>query len=413
MLSSSRRFQIEFGLFLLFIISIPSFEAPKNILYGLFFVAWIANRFIDKDWGGSWRLFDSLIALWMLCNIVVNLVSLYHGTHFSGAWDLLRYSSILWMVSRTRYTPQHYKILAVFFGISTAIALVWAYYCYVIIHKLPAFDLKSVGEHNHSAIYIVLSMTIGISFLVAFWSKINGLWRILGMLFFAATIYGLLLGASRAACGAAFLLMVIFVIAWFRKYRALSVALIVLMIAGIIVSCFHIPRVIQREVHWGSFYAHSTSPREGIRHTAEIAWKQKPIFGWGSHNYKLISPALVKQWAKADHYPANTYFAFAPHAHNLYLNTLAEMGIVGFIPLMLILIAWLYYCVRFYPRQDSSDLHWALWSICFGAWFINVSIGLLNTTLHHEHALESMTMLGMALSYFCRKRYFDQAHNLN
>ena len=62
-----------------------------------------------------------------------------------------------------------------------------------------------------------------------------------------------------------------------------------------------------------------------------------------------------------------------------------------------ILVAWL---AAQRPRPARTDgFAWALWGASLSAWFVTISIGLVNTTLHTEHALISVILLGAWLSY--------------
>jgi len=86
-----------------------------------------------------------------------------------------------------------------------------------------------------------------------------------------------------------------------------------------------------------------------------------------------------------------------PHAHNLYLNTLAERGIVGSVPLAAVLIAWGLLLFRRRPRPADSEDDWLLWGAAAAAWTVSVVAGLANTTLHHEHGMLAALLLGLWL----------------
>ena len=87
------------------------------------------------------------------------------------------------------------------------------------------------------------------------------------------------------------------------------------------------------------------------------------------------------------------------HAHNLYFNTLAEGGLAGLLPLLAFLILWAIWLWKHYPRADADALAWALWGASLNAFLITVIIGWVNTTLHHEHALLALLLMGLAVSY--------------
>ena len=53
--------------------------------------------------------------------------------------------------------------------------------------------------------------------------------------------------------------------------------------------------------------------------------------------------------------------------------------------------------MRRYPGRSGDDRAWALWGGALSGWFVSVFAGVGNTTLHHEHALLAVTLLGLWL----------------
>jgi len=96
-------------------------------------------------------------------------------------------------------------------------------------------------------------------------------------------------------------------------------------------------------------------------------------------------------------FPAEDLY-FASHAHNLYANTLAERGVLGFLPMLALLAAIGVALVRRRPAGNSAALSQALWGGALGAWLILVVGGLFNTTLHHENAMLGMILMGIWLA---------------
>jgi O-antigen ligase len=93
-----------------------------------------------------------------------------------------------------------------------------------------------------------------------------------------------------------------------------------------------------------------------------------------------------------------------PHAHNLFVNALAERGTLGFAALVAVLAAWLVALVRRRPRPADADIAWLAWSGAAGAWIISIGVGMVNTTLHHEHGLLAALLLGLWLSTLRARR---------
>ncbi len=405
------RYQIEFVIFCLFLACIPHFLAPENILYGIFTLVWLINRATDKNgnknWGGPWRWFDSVIVIWILTDLIINGVNSLQGHGFSGGFDLLRYTSVLWMVSRTKYSPKQIITLMIIAVLTTVAGIPFAYHAYLKAgHDITHFYFKALGERNHTAIFMDLVLGLGLSFLLAFWQKLAWALRIISIVLLGLICFGLLIDASRAGFGAAFVIVfVLGVIYWWRSRAITGVLLGLLVIAGVATFVMH-PFVLQRQEVWQQNLEKTGSDaRECIWHSAWLTFEQSPIVGFGSHNYRFAAtPENIQKWSdeKYQNQPnkIRPCYGFAPHAHNVYFTTLAETGLIGFAGLILFLVSWLVFLIKSRPGFKSTELYWALWGAALCAWFTDVGIGFVNTTLHHEHALMSMMILGLVLSCF-------------
>ena len=87
----------------------------------------------------------------------------------------------------------------------------------------------------------------------------------------------------------------------------------------------------------------------------------------------------------------------APHAHNLYLNTLTERGTVGLLIVLLLLGTWAVRLWRCRPVAGAAPDATAIGCAALSGWFVTVLIGFANTTLHHEHAMLAVLSLGLWL----------------
>jgi hypothetical protein len=50
------------------------------------------------------------------------------------------------------------------------------------------------------------------------------------------------------------------------------------------------------------------------------------------------------------------------------------------------------------PVASADDEAWLLWGAAATAWLVTVGVGLVNTTLHHEHGILAVLLLGLWLS---------------
>jgi len=215
------------------------------------------------------------------------------------------------------------------------------------------------------------------------------------MLFSAAV----LISSSRIAVAALMTLTFFTGLAWARRSRMASYALSLCIVAFAGIAYFGHSSVVQKTEYYAE-KEYVLNGREGLWNSAIVAWKQFPYFGVGMHNYNQVSVERVKAWLEQSGKPFDpSLYLETAHAHSLYFNTLAERGIVGFSLLLLILGAWLFGLARYRPKPDEEPLAWALWGASFSGWFATAAIGLFNTTLHHEHAILSVMLLGMWLAY--------------
>jgi hypothetical protein len=88
-----------------------------------------------------------------------------------------------------------------------------------------------------------------------------------------------------------------------------------------------------------------------------------------------------------------------PHAHSLFVNTLAERGACGLVALILFLGSLGANLIATIPSKGAASEDFLFWGSAFSSWFIGAAAGLANTTLHHEHALLSVLLFGSWLSW--------------
>ncbi|MHB1619767.1 MAG: O-antigen ligase family protein [Sulfuricella sp.] len=397
------RYPIEFFALVALVIFVPSLEAPKNIFWLVFVVTWLINRIRDKNFGGAWDFWDSLIGLWIFSGYLISAFAGLHSSEWGGANDILRYGSIFWAIKRSGYSRNELLWLAIAIVFSTTIALGYGLWDLFVAHTRHALQLNSVGHVNHSAIYLAISYGALLSLVLAFWGKSNAGMRIFGSLLTVLFAVSIFISASRGAVGVTLLTTIILGIAWLRRSKYPLIILLVastLLTGGAYMTKVEVVQKQEADVKAGIILSY----RDVIWNTALVAWRKYPLFGVGMHNYNQISMDKVKTWLKESGKPyLESQYGGTSHAHSLYMNTLAERGLVGMAVLFSVLLSWLYWLVRFAPQGNDEDLAWVLWGGSFSAWFVTVGIGLVNTTLHHEHAILSVMLLGMWLAYLKMK----------
>lgn len=377
----SWRRRAELGALVALCFFLPLYEAPKGIAWLVYVVVWIANRFHERDFGGRWDGWDTLIAAWLASGFVVAPFAALHGNEWRAPLDIVRYGAVLWMVKRTRFDEQEVRMVLGTLLASTLVGLAMGY-ARIWNGSAAALSLNSVGHVNHSAIYLAIVLGLCVA------------WLFSGERIAVAAATALLLlvsvvvTESRGAVGAALALLLVLGAAWWPRSR------VPVLVAGAAVAvCVGFALLGGTEVlekHEALVKSHNPiNFRQEVWQFALSAWQRHPWFGVGMDNFgQAVDPA---------------HRAVYPHGHSLYLNALAERGILGALPLFAVLAAWTVSLWRRRPGAAAPALEWVLWGGALSALFISASVGLVNTTLHHEHGLLAALLLGLWLGHTHRR----------
>ena len=377
---------------------LPMFEAPKNLLWIIYAVLWIANRSRTRDFGGPWTAWDTLISAWIVSGYAAAAFAGLHNNEWLSAFDILRYGSILLFLKRSRYEPVALQRLLTCIAIGTAAALARGAYEHWVTKQHDLLGLNSVGHVNHSAIYIAISFAAALAWVRAAWGAATAKGRIIWTLLVAAFGLALLAMPSRAAVAGAFIAALAFLIVYSVRHgkHLKSVLVVAMIVVGVVLAAR--PEVVEKNqarLKENLFLSY----RDGIWRTGVEAWRKYPLFGVGMGNFGRIDRTHLDEWSRArGEVLDQSRIHLTSHGHSLYLNTLAERGSVGLAALLAVLLAWAWTLARCAPQSGDPPLKWAYWGGALGAWLIAVLVGLVNTTLHHEHALISMLLLGGWLS---------------
>lgn len=395
------RFPVEFALLLALLFFLPLREAPKNLFWLAYVVTWLVNRIRSGEWGGRWDGWDSLIVAWLASGYLAAAFAGIRTPEANEWWavnDLVRYTSLLFCIRRARYSEQQcVAILTMLLG-SCVIGTLEGIWHWRVTGKRKWIELVSVGHVNHSAIYIAICMGVGAGLLIAkdiVRSRSNQALIGTFVFFLLASLFA---GESRAAVLAAVLLLLVIVVLGTRRRKAgvvVWIAMAVLIVASALLGG---TRSIDRQVQ--NMAANNVlSERDLIWNRAIVAARAAPWFGVGMDNFSRITDERLRRWVhEQGRTVVDREFARAPHAHSLYFNTLTERGVVGLAILLAVMSAWAVALVRRFPRSDSSGEMGVIWFASFSGWFISAAIGLVNTTMHHEHAMLAIVVLGLLLS---------------
>lgn len=389
-----RNRRLELWLLLALVFFLPLYEAPKNFFWLAYVAAWLFNRRREGDWGGRWDRWDTLIAAWIASGYVVALFAATRSSEWNGATDVLRYGAILWCVRRGGYTAGELTRLGGVVLLGCAVALAWGFWRYYVTHERAYVELHSVGHVNHSAPYLAICAGLALSWLFACWQRWRNAQRAVMVVALAFIFAGLVVGSSRGAVGAMGVAVVLLAAAWWRRSRRPAAAVAVALAVGVIAGVYGDIGVVEKQ-RAGMKAGDHLSHRETIWNRAVVAWQAHPWFGVGIDNFGAIDDDMLRKYVESRGKPfVREEYLGTNHAHNLYLNTLAERGIVGFAAFALVLVAWARRIWRCRPDPAAADLEWTFWGANLCAWTVLTGAGIFNTTLHHEIAMLAMLLLG-------------------
>jgi O-antigen ligase len=386
--------QLELLALLAFAFVLPLWEAPKNLFWLLYVALWLANRQRAHDYGGPWEAWDSLIVVWIASGYVAATFAGLHNSEWSSAFDILRYGSVLWLLKRARYGEDVLYRLFTFALLGTLAALAWGYYGLVVTRQREHLGLNSVGHVNHSAIYVAIAFGFALAWLRAVWRTKKATQLATGIAVCLVLALSMVVMQSGAIVGVGFIIGFAILGAYAlrsrkRPWPILGVALVI----GIGVFAAN-PEVIRKNA-LRLQENHLLAYRDVIWRTGLEAWRQFPMFGVGMGNYGKVNHERLAEWSRARGEPFEKAVVMpTTHGHSLYLNTLVERGVVGLGVLLVVVGAWGWALARNVPQLSDSAMRWAYWGGALTAWLVAVLVGVVNTTLHHEHALFSMVLLG-------------------
>ena len=377
----------------LMLIVLPSFEVPKNLFAVLFVTSWAFISYRSKNWGGKWKIIDTIFLLWILADIIVGINAVVvHGQPASGSKDIIKFVLVGWAVSRSGFGISQIVNLSVTAIIFATIPLA---YSYLNCNGGTCVELNSVGHVNHTAIYLLIIYTISLSLLVFNFKNIGNFLRTVLITTSAILLYTVIDTHSRSASGFAAiitLMAMLYSIYHYRNWCSLIISVLLLSLATTIV-VYEPPSVINKFINGSSLVGDSV--RQKIRNFAYYVYKIDPILGTGIGNFPNFGHEDIKDLVIQDKgvYNKSQFMPFA-HPHNTYFVYLTGGGALLF---SIFSWFWLNIVQIIYRVNKSSNEKWLVFSSSSVVMII-LGIGWVNTTLAHEHALIAMFVLGMLIS---------------
>lgn len=377
----------------LMLIVLPSFEVPKNLFAALFVVSWVFISYRSKNWGGKWRIIDTIFLLWILADIIVGINAIVaHSQPASGSKDIIKFVLVGWAISRSGFGVSQIVNLSVTVIIFAVIPLA---YSYLNCNGGTCVELNSVGHVNHTAIYLLIIYTISVSLLVFNFKNIGNFLRTILIFTSIVLAYVVIDTHSRAASGFVAiitLMAMLYSIYHYRNWCSLIVSVLLVSLVSVIL-VYDPPAVVNKFVNGSTLTG--DSPRQKIRNFAYYVFKIDPILGTGIGNFPNFGHEDIKDLVIQDKgvYNKSQFMPFA-HPHNTYFVYLTGGGMLLF---SIFSWFWLNIVQIIFRVNKSSNEKWLIFSSS-SVVMIVLGIGWVNTTLAHEHALITMFVLGLLIS---------------
>jgi len=376
------------------LIFLPAFEAPKNLFALLFVLSWVVIAKKNNDWGGQWRTIDSIFLLWILAAIIVSINAMVsHQLYGGGFRDITRFILIAWVVSRINFSTEKIIQLVMLSILATVLTLIYAYFEGNGVLR----ELHSVGHINHSAIYLLITYATSLALLLFYYKNLNIYHKIfltLSSIFFFLSIIDT---GSSAAFGILLFITAIYFIYLIIKVKSMTLFLSAVIVSTVIAASFvhNPPWSLVKYINKGSIF--SDAARDKILKFNYYAYKANPILGIGFKNYSQIKIDDIKKGVLEDGGVFDEeIFRVGAHTHNVYFNYLVSGGLLIF---SIFVWFWLYIYWMIYKLVARKETEWIVIS-SISVSIINLVIGWVNTTLHHEHAILSMFILGLLIANF-------------
>lgn len=375
---------LAWGSAALFCLSLPLFEAPKNIALALAFAAVLAAGLMRPS-RLRWDAVSLLLLALFLTGLLSGFLSPYRGETMRYSLDLARILAAYWVFLNLVQGEREAGLVLDLLLLSAALALLLA----TASHGHPrGFSVASLGYSNNVGMYYSLIAAAALSLTL---SGATSLWR---RAWWPAVLILSVGVITLTFCRSALLAFGLFACLLFASGRlgrrwwlaALLVAVTALAFLGsagppsqLLIQVLDMTTLRERwqiwQVAWG------------------ISW-QHPLLGVGPGGFQAAAREVLG--------PEARHFFFLGNAHSLYVNTLVERGLVG-LTLLLACFAAALRQLRAARVSLRTPTGQAIWWAGLGGIFVILVIGLLDYPLHHEHGLLMATLLALPLALAQRR----------
>ncbi|MCI0469551.1 MAG: O-antigen ligase family protein [Nitrospirae bacterium] len=360
----------------LMIVSLPFSESLKTISIVIILIAYIM-QLIKKEARIRLSILYCGFVLLLIASILSSVYAADTPKSFRGAIDIFFYIVPLFAAASIK-RDEHIRLLLWCLYVSTAIAALYGIFQF--LHLQRPLEIHSLGNQNYTAMYLLIVVLSMVS-TIAFSERESNLKKLTISVLAAISLVASVLTTMRASF-LGLLFIVIFLL--FTKRSAVLTALPLIALTAI-------AAYFNKTMWLKLLSSKSLIARIDIWKQALNNFIDNPILGIGlnhfSHTFSSSFPID----------PGNTVY----DAHSLYMQVLSQNGIVGFLALILIMGGFIRIWRGFTP---VSGFEMGLKFGALGAFSIIFITGVMDTTLHHEHAMAFTTLTGFMISHHMKQK---------
>jgi len=391
----------------LLVITLPNFEAPKNILSVALILGWLFMAYSAKNWGGNWNFFDTIFAIWLVFNITVGINAYFMlGQSMGGVADIFRYVLLGWIFSRIKFNESQLKALVYLILISLLgpIMNLLGSSLNLFACNPGCYQLNSVGHINHSGVYMLIALTLIVLYSINKWNIISLPTKAIITICSIILVLIELKTHSRAVLfGITSLGLYIFLKLYlrFNIFLTLLVLLFFSLSYPVAMNKLKSTHVYERFVNEPTAIVEDSVRAKIINFSTEL-FIQRPILGVGMDNFANFSLKDIQQGVidrKGNEFWEARKDMYKPyaHPHNSFLSYLVGGGIVLFSVFVIFWAKTIHSVYKLTINKISNNDNWLIESVAFLI-FYHLTIGMVNTVFANENAILTMIFIGILIN---------------
>jgi len=350
---------------IMFIFSLPFSETLKTISFLLLTIVFLVDQMVVRKERPIFTPLGIGLVVYSITGCLVTIFALNVQESFKGLLDIIKFS-LVYLIFFNQFQDKK-KIIEWSFIVSTTLAVFYSIIFWKFIEHKPHLEVMSLGHFNHTAIFLGLTIVFTICKIV--WDEGSRKSMFSLCIFSIILMAGLILTTSRAS-----ILGLAAAIFFMLLYKANKKLLFILLLSAVIsVFTFSFSKDFQRKaLNPGSVISRLYIWKAGIR-----AFKDHLFFGVGLRCFGIID----------DKYYGKHVGVRVGHAHNLFINHLTQMGIIGFLGLLSVFYG------AFLTFRNSLDNYRKI--AAYASLIFVIINGIFNTTLRWEHAIAFMIIASL------------------